>query len=86
MFDWAQKTAQATRLISPACNGNNVALKICDMVSTLDDGSFFEKIIDHGREIKIESKVQTESKKYTAAIVISMYLDSLGLGETELNK
>jgi hypothetical protein len=84
LFAWAEQTSATVSSISKACNGGHVALRICDTVAhNLEGEDFFDEVIAFGRGKGIESKVQTNSKRFTATVVISMYLDSLGLGSDQ---
>lgn len=82
LFEWAETVAKKTIEISSACDGGELALLVCDKIALETSGEeYLNKIIEHGRSLGVVSNVQTESAKYTATVVLSIYLDDKGLGQ-----
>lgn len=73
---WSVQATEKTLSISDACGSAHVALTLSDRLSILEEENYFSNIIERCSELGIHSEVQTESLKYKAAVVISMYIDS----------
>lgn len=76
LLEWSVLVTKESLSISDDCGSAHVALTLSDMLSKLEDENHFQKIIERCSELGIKSEVRTESEKYTAAVVISMYIDS----------
>lgn len=76
LFEWSKVITERVK-----CVGNHTALNVKKYLSDVEDSdAIFDGIINHGVTLGIVSNVQTSDKGYTAAVVISMYLNSQGLG------
>ena len=76
LLEWSVQVTKESLSISDACRSAHVAITLSDMLSELEDENHFKKIIERCSQLVIVSEVQTESAKYRAAVVISMYIDS----------
>ena len=84
LFDWAEKITQKTIKIENWINGNQTAFELVKIIRVLPDSeNIFENIIKYGKSVGVESQVQASDIGYQATVVISMYLDRVGLGYTD---
>jgi len=76
LFEWIGKTSKEAEKISPVCNGNYLALTVCDKLDGLENGKeVLQNIINFTGKMGIKSEVNTQSLRYQATVCVSMFLD-----------
>ena len=76
LFEWLEKTSKKAVKISSDCNGNHLALFVCDQLDKLENGqAILQNVIDYAGKMGIISEVDTQSLRYQASVCVSIFLN-----------